>query len=76
MFSLKKALVKRAALAGLVLAFWAGLLFISCPGPNDPVNAEPFVHISSEADLVKIGVEPSHPLSGNYLLENDISLTD
>ena len=72
----KKAPRKGAALAGLVLSLWAGLLFISCPGPIDSVNAGQQILITSQADLEKIGVEASHPLSGNYLLENDITITD
>jgi hypothetical protein len=37
------------------------------------INAIP---IASQADMAKIGVDGSHPLSGNYLLTSDITLTN
>ena len=33
------------------------------------------INIASAADLAKIGVEPSHPLDGDYLVTNDIALS-
>jgi hypothetical protein len=65
------------------LILLTGLLLVSCeqpnngdPPPNDDHPPVDSITIASPADMEKIGVEETHPLSGNYLLANDITLAD
>ena len=55
------------------LILLTGLLVISCPDDTTP-HVDEIIIIYSQADMAKIGVEKTHPLSGNYLLANDITL--
>ena len=52
------------------------LLVVSCSQPDDttPPVVDEIITIYSQADIAKIGVEQTHPLSGTYLLANNITL--
>ncbi|MDR1868509.1 MAG: hypothetical protein LBQ82_00835 [Treponema sp.] len=51
------------------------MLVVSCSQPDDTTPpVDEIITIYSQADIAKIGVEQTHPLSGNYLLANDIVL--
>ena len=63
--------LKKAQFAGLA-ALLAGLLAISCMDTAPPVDE--IIAIYSQADMAKIGVAGTHPLSAAYLLANDITL--
>jgi len=63
------------------LILLTGLLVVSCEQPDNgsllPNGSHPHadsITISSPADMAKIGVAETHPLSGNYLLVNNITL--
>ena len=59
------------------LIFLTGLLIVSCPQPDNttpPVDES--ITIYSPEDMAKIGVMQTHPLSGTYLLMNNITLED
>ena len=53
-----------------------GLLLASCEQPDNGSlpHVDEIITIYSQADMAKIGVAESHPLSGNYLLANNITL--
>jgi len=51
------------------------IFFTSCPDPATvTVIGNENITIYSAADMAKIGVEETHPLSANYLLMNNITL--
>ena len=57
------------------LILLTGLLVFSCSQPDDttPPVVDEIITIYSQADIAKIGVEQTHPLSGTYLLANNIT---
>jgi hypothetical protein len=65
---------KRTAFAGLTIVLLTVLLVIACPDSNND-NPEDIL-IYSQEDMAKIGVDPAYPLSGSYVLANDITLTN
>ena len=76
---LKKIPGKRVAFTIFTFVLWLSLtlLLTACSDSNDLISGQQLqIYIRSEADLAKIGTETSHPLSGTYLLENDISLAN
>ena len=70
-------ILKKAAFARLAAVLLVGLLVVSCPDPdNTTPPVDEIIAIYSSADMAKIGVEKTYPLSATYLLANDITLAD
>jgi hypothetical protein len=76
LFFQKKVCLIRQTFAGLFLFLLTSLLVVSCPQPdnNSPPPSRESIVIFSQADMAKIGIEETHPLSGDYLLANDVTL--
>ncbi|MDR2343922.1 MAG: hypothetical protein LBD86_05265 [Spirochaetaceae bacterium] len=53
--------------------FLAALVFTACE--QEPPEEGPEIEVSGAADFAKIGKYTSHPLSGNYRLTADVTLT-
>ena len=59
------------------LILLTGLLVVSCSDPTTvTVTGNENITIYSQTDMAKIGAAETHPLTGNYLLANDITLED
>ena len=77
---------KKSAYKALITTALLVLLLASCEQPpggipetNDGDNLvypDGVIHVSSSADMAKIGADPAYPRTGTYLLTNDITLTD
>ena len=69
-------LLRKTLPAFLTLVFLAGVLFVSCEQPTDNNPPPITVEIITAADMAKIGVEADWPLSGGYILMNDVTLAN
>jgi hypothetical protein len=76
--------IKKSACKTLAATLLAVLLFASCEQPPgkildtpeipEPPETNVEISISSPAEMAKIGVDPTYPLSATYLLTSDITL--
>ncbi|MCL1931785.1 MAG: hypothetical protein FWF55_08210 [Treponema sp.] len=68
-------MIKKTVFLKSLAFILAAVLFTGCPDPQNGGSEGPAAfNIRSLEDMAKIGVEVTHPLSGNYLLMNDITL--
>jgi len=68
--------IKKTVLLKNLAFILAAIFFNSCPEPQNGGSEDPagLINIHSPADMAKIGVAETHPLSAKYLLANDVTL--